>query len=324
MTHTPPPTDSWLPLETPTCKARISPLGAILHDLEFTRPDGTPFRPMAEADWSGKRRPEDTPEVSPHLAELGGEWPCVPFGTSAPDPQHHGFCSNARWQIDHSDDASARLSIAYPEGHAVASVRREVRLDPEAPRVDFQLEITAARDCTLPIGLHPIFRLPDGGAGVTLDWAGGFEASTIPATLAPPGMTLLPATQLTKGGTIATSDGQQVTFPDDFPQQREALVQIWDCDGRFDLHYAAEAMGVRLTWQADDLPNCLLWLANPAHFPGFGPFTGLGVEPISSLFDRGVTPFDDSLASRRAGVALRAGQPWRTSYAISAHALTAT
>ncbi|WP_323765154.1 hypothetical protein [Marinovum sp.] len=317
------PRDGWTPLETAQCSAAIGPLGAILHDLTFHLPGGRSFAPMAEAAWSGTVRPEDLPGLSPHLAELGGEWPCVPFGTSAPDPQHHGYGSNARWQLDHSDGASARMSIDYPAGHDVARLEREVRLSSDAPRAEFTLTVTPARDCLLPIGLHPIFRLPDGGAGVTLDWTGGAEASTVPAALAPAGMGLQPATLVQKGGSLPTRDGGALRFPEAFPRHREALVQIWDCDGEAELRYPDEGAGVRLTWSADDLPHCLLWLANPGtEIPGFGQFTGMGVEPVSSLFDGGVTPFDPSLQGRRAGVQLRAGTPWTTRYEISAFALT--
>ena len=126
--HPSTPLDGWTPLKTAHCSAAVSPLGAILHDLTFTLPDGRKFAPLAEAEWSGRARPEDSPDLSPHLAELGGEWPCVPFGTSPADPQHHGFCSNAVWRLDAADGGSARLSIDYPAGHDIAQVARSVRL----------------------------------------------------------------------------------------------------------------------------------------------------------------------------------------------------
>ena len=147
--------------------------------LTFDMPNGRKFSPMAEADWSGKIDPEAVPDVSPHLAELGGEWPCVPFGTSPSDPQHHGFCSNARWDLDETDGSAARFSIAYPEGHDIASVRRDIKLSDEHLSVTLELEITPARDCLLPLGLHPIFRIPDSGQdGMT--WIGGYDATTRP------------------------------------------------------------------------------------------------------------------------------------------------
>lgn len=321
--HPSTPRDGWTPLKTAHCSAAVSPLGAILHDLTFTLPDGRKFAPLAEAEWSGRARPEDSPDLSPHLAELGGEWPCVPFGTSPADPQHHGFCSNAAWRLDAADGGSARLSIDYPAGHDIAQVARSIRLSPDSPSVTFGLEITAARDCCLPLGLHPIFRLPEGGAGVMLDWTGGQQATTLPKALAPLTLTPVPGAQITKGGPVACLDGTEFRFPAEFPRQREALVQIWDCEGEVALRYAEEAAGVRLTWAPEDLPHCLLWLANPGgENPGLGQFTGLGVEPVSSLFDRGIAPFDDSVADRAAGVALRAGEIWRTQYEISAFPLS--
>ncbi|MDO6729258.1 hypothetical protein Q4577_04455 [Marinovum sp. 2_MG-2023] len=316
------PMPSRIPVQSRFCTAQISPLGAILHDLWFNLPGGRAFSPLAEADWAGKVAPGSVPDLSPHLVELGGEWPCVPFGTSSADPQHHGFCSNADWTLEETDGRTARLAITYPDGHDIASVRREIRLCDDRPAVEFLLDITPARDCLLPIGLHPIFRVPDSAAGGSLVWRGGEQATTIPAELAPPGMALLPGTTVTKGGGIPTRDGANVTFPAEFTQQREALVQIWDCDGQFELRYGAEGAGVRLTWSTEDFPHCLLWLANPgAPIPGLGQFTGLGVEPVSSLFDRGVMPFDPVLEGRKAGVELRAGHIWRTRYEISAFAL---
>ena len=147
--------------------------------------------------------------------------------------------------------------------------------------------------------------------------------SPLPKALAPPTLTPVPGAQVTKGGPVACLDGTEFRFPAEFPRQREALVQIWDCEGEVALRYAGEAAGVRLTWAAEDLPHCLLWLANPGgEIPGLGQFTGLGVEPVSSLFDRGIAPFDDSVADRAAGVALRAGEIWRTQYEISAFPLS--
>lgn len=306
-----------LALRSRHVSAQVGRLGAILHDLRFTLPGGRLFCPLAEAAWSGKVAPESLPDLSPHLAVLGGEWPCVPFGTSPADPQHHGYGSNTDWTLDETDGRSAWFSLAYPEGHDIAALRRGISLSDDAPKVTFELEVTPARDGLMPIGLHPIFRVP-GRAEGALDWAGGAEATTIPAEFAPPGMALAPSVTVARGGRFPTESGPGVAFPAEFTAQREALVQIWDCDCWFELRYAEEGCGARLSWSAEDFPHCLLWLANPgSEIPGLGRFTGLGVEPVSSLFDRGVTPFDPALEGRRAGVALQAGRVWRTRYEIA-------
>lgn len=308
-----------VPLRSQRCEASVGSIGAILHDLTFAMPNGRKFSPMAEADWSGKIDLEMVPDISPHLTELGGEWPCVPFGTSANDPQHHGFCSNARWDLDATDGSTASFSITYPEGHDIASVRREIRLSDDVPAVTFVLEITPARDCLLPLGLHPIFRIPDSGPG-GMDWTGGYDATTIPAGVASPDINLSPGVAVKKNQSIALLTGQDMAFPAELTEQRKALIQIWECEGQFDLRYGAEGASVRLNWNAGDFPHCLLWLANPGrHIPGLGRFTGLGVEPVSSLFDRGVIPFDPILVGRRAGVQLKAGRVWKTQYGISAY-----
>ena len=245
----------------------VQRLGAMLAPLTFVLPDGRQVSPLHIAPWAGDACAEALPGI---LRRLRGDWPCVPFGYSAPaeafpadwariiEPappgeEAHGHSSNAEWTWEPSATDALKLSLDYPRDSPVCQVERTITPDPDAAAVDLDLRIEVRRDCRLPIGLHPVFRLPVLPGDDRVE-PGGFEHGlTYPTAVAPEALLFAPdrrvadlvAVPLRDGGTLdATS------LP--FEREAEELIQLVGVDGTIALHNRAEGYRVRLGWNADN------------------------------------------------------------------------
>jgi hypothetical protein len=171
-------------------EGEVQALGGMLGPVRFRLPGGHVASPFHVAPWAGEPAAAALPGI---LRRLRGEWPCVPFGAerevplggawaglsgAAPDGQPpHGHGSNADWAL--GDGLS--LSVDYPADSPIARLERRIRPDPDAPALDIDLVVHARRDTILPIGLHPTFRVPDGGVVIETE-SGGM---TFPAPVEP-------------------------------------------------------------------------------------------------------------------------------------------
>ncbi|TGR72773.1 hypothetical protein EN832_34555, partial [Mesorhizobium sp. M1C.F.Ca.ET.189.01.1.1] len=68
--------------------------------------------------------------------------------------------SNHDWTWRASGSGSLSLELTYPQASPVERVERTVTPDPSAAAIDIEFRIVVRRACRLPIGLHPVFRLP--------------------------------------------------------------------------------------------------------------------------------------------------------------------
>ncbi|MGX7876932.1 hypothetical protein ACVDG5_033595 [Mesorhizobium sp. ORM6] len=174
----------------------VQRLGAMLAPVTFLLADGRQVSPLHIAPWSNE------PALPGILRKLRGEWPCVPFGYSVPAegwPENwarvmgppepgeeiHGHSSNHDWTWRHSGSGSLSLALAYPERSPVEYVKRTVTPDPLAPAIDIEFNIVVRRACRLPIGLHPVFRLPFETGEASLEFGGFDEGRTYPHDVEP-------------------------------------------------------------------------------------------------------------------------------------------
>lgn len=259
--------------------------GGAVHDLTFILNDGRRFSPLAEAPWRGMI---GNPDVARHLANLGGEWPCVPFGSTEIDSAHHGYGADNDWALHAWNDTSLHIGIDYPLSHPVMSLRRTISVVPGAMSVRFSLEIKMRRPCVLPIGLHPIFRLtPD-----TMLEPGAFaEGQVFPETFEPGASRLTPSARFGEDGLVPNVSG---TLEPVFAQPAglsEELVQLVNCDGTFAVSHLDAGVRATLRWNRSHFPNVLVWVSNRGRqaTPWNGDFIGVGIEPVNSHFDRVLT-----------------------------------
>lgn len=323
-----------LRLEWSHGKALLQSLGAMLAPVDYTLSDGRVVSPLHKPPWANEPPHNDIPPI---LQALRGEWPCVPFGAadvsavndrwrvkdanSENDP--HGYAANAHWQLQRPNDAALKATINYPSHSAIESLERDIQGVDGKSELALKLTIHPRRDTRLPIGLHPVFRLPEKVHDVQLipdqlDSVWTYPADTGGPTLFAPDrqcdlLTKIPGAQ---GTDIDASH-----LP--FTGNNENLLLLTGTQGRFDLLYRSEGFRVVLQWNAEHFPSVLLWISNRGrqNAPWSERHLALGVEPICAAFDFGTDMSNSENPLSQQGtnttLALRAGEPWQTHYSIS-------
>ncbi|MFO1149038.1 MAG: hypothetical protein U1E62_11745 [Alsobacter sp.] len=320
----------------------VQRLGAMLGPVTFVLADGRQVSPLHVAPWAHEPEAQEQPGI---LRKLRGEWPCAPFGYSVPsegwpepwarvmgdaepDEEIHGHCSNHAWTWQEGEAGALSLSLAYPASSPVESVERIIRPDPSGPAVDIEFGIVVRRACRLPIGLHPVFRLPVEAGAATLDLGRFRQGRTYPHDLEP-GAALFAAdaTFSTLAAVPARAGGVIDASRLPLAAETEELLQIEGVDGRAVLANPREGYGVELTWQTEHFPSLLLWISNRGRkgSPWNGRHVALGVEPICSPFGLGPRTALAENPIARSGVPtarqFAPGEPFVTRYRIAAFAL---
>jgi hypothetical protein len=304
----------------------------------FVLGDGRQIAPFHIAPWFERDLPPDQPGI---LQRLRGEWPCVPFGIAVdrpaaagwpasvadqePDPTPHGFGSNHPWRWTAAEAGELALAIDYPASHPIAGLERRIVPIDGSPAIDFELAINVRADCTLPIGLHPVFRLPKTPGAAHLQataraWA-TFPGQVDATSLFAPG-------QLEDAGRPVRTGGGGVIDPFLLPfrQPTEDLLQLLGTDGRASLHNRCEGYRVTLDWNARHFPDLLLWLSLQGRRdpPWDGRHLALGVEPVCAAFDLGsqISAQQNPLSARGTPTArsFRSGERFVTRYRVTVEA----
>jgi len=320
----------------------VQRLGAMMAPVVFLLPDGRQVTPLHVAPWADEPGAERLPGI---LRRLRGDWPCAPFGYSVPtdgfsadwaavmgpaeaDEEVHGHCSNHDWRWAEADGQAIKLTLDYPAASPIARVERTVTPDPAAPAVDLEFAISVRRPCRLPIGLHPVFRLPKQAGAARLELGRFTQGRTYPGTVEPSAPLFL-SNQIfhdlaaVPGRLGETIDASRLPFGVD----TEELLQIEGLSGSVALANHAEGYRARLTWRVEDFPSLLLWISNRGR--KFEPWNGrhlaLGVEPICSPFGLGpATALADNPIAKSGVATARAfapGEAFVTRYRIEAEPL---
>jgi hypothetical protein len=295
-------------------RGEIWPLGATLHRLELRMPDGRLVRPLAEAPWHDDPAITDDATIPAHLRHLGGEWPCVPFGRGPADPVAHGYGTDNAWRLLRGGRDESVWEIVYPADRPVERLRRDVMGVHGNAAVDFQLTVVARRDCTLPVGLHPILRLPEPGGRIVVEGAHS-HGETFPVVFEPGVSRLAKAARFTGADALPLAAGGTETLSELTGSATEEAFQLFGVDGQLRVVYPDDGYAVRLAWEPRDFPTCLFWLSAGGRTasPWGGRFRGLGVEPLDARFEP--TGTASAIAGGRR---FRAGEVWTTRYRISA------
>jgi hypothetical protein len=316
--------------------ASVQALGGMAGLCVFLLPDGRQISPFHIARWASEPVEEATPGI---LRQLRGEWPCVPFGsdgdrraadgwpasTATPtvDNSPHGFAANHEWSLLDGNAQQLELKIAYPEDHPIAELHRRISPDPDAAAIDFELEVTPRRDCVLPIGLHPVFRLPRKPETMRIEVDGRSPAQTYPGD--PDVSSIFAPDQYAEDWhAIKLRDGS-VIDPSRVPLPRhtEDVLQLMHGTGSVALWNTVEGYRVRLTWETEHFPSLMLWFSNFGRQapPWSGRHLALGVEPICSALDLGpqISSQPNPISARGVPTAHRfvANQPFITRYRIA-------
>ncbi len=311
----------------------VQALGGMLGPVRFRLPGGRVVAPFQVAPWAGEEAAEALPGI---LRRLRGEWPCVPFGVERalglggawagladPDPEPappHGHGANAEWTFGEG----LSLAIDYPAASPIARLERHILPDPAAPAIEIRLVVHARADTVLPIGLHPTFRVPDGG--VVVETAGG--GMTFPAEVEPGVSRLAEGAWFDSLGRVPLRGGGHADLSRlPLPFATEELVQLTHPGGEVALSCPAEGFRVRMEWDAAHFPGLAVWVSNRgrAAYPWSGRHQAVGLEPVCAAFDlgprvsAGANPL--SQAGHPTARAFRAGEAFSTALRISVTAL---
>ncbi|MFO0405824.1 MAG: hypothetical protein ACK50Q_05530 [Labrys sp. (in: a-proteobacteria)] len=297
--------------------AEVLPTAAMLRTVSFRLATGQ-FTPFAEPTWA-----PDEPgaaRLSGHMRHLGGDFVCLPFGgggafsRSAPgwepfvvrpaDSLFHGRSADVDWTVAHVGENHVTLTLDEPEPSPIARLERTIAAVPGEPALAMRLVIHARRACRLPIGLHPILRLPDRPGDFALDIPFRFGV-TFPADAE--GME-----RLAEGVTfedlrqVPARAGDAVDLSR-LPLGRpvELVVQLHGISGPIRAVFRDAGAGVRIDWSRDLLPSVQIWLSDRAltSEPWRGTYRGVGVEPTAALFDLGIGPSTEANPVSARGVA---------------------
>ena len=309
----------------------VRAVGGMIAPVEFDLGGGRRISPLHVAPW----KPDG---LSPLMAGLRDEWPCLPFGPArVPDNLppgwrartlengwDHGYCSNHRWELVSCSDAELSFAIELPADDPVERLERHIRAQADAPAIEVELVIHPRRDAVIPFALHPTFVVPKEGVEIV---GGGYAAvHTYPMPPEPGVSRLRPGLVASSLKALPAEGGTTLDvtcLP--LPFKSEELLQVAECKPPFVLRYAEQHAEVLLDWDTAHLPDALLWISNGgrAHAPWAGTHYALGIEPNNSCFDLTsvATPPESHPLARRTGLQLRAGVPLRIAYRLSARAL---
>jgi hypothetical protein len=319
-----------------TGAATLSTNAAMLLDAVFDL-EGQDARPFARAPWLG----DPPPGLPGHLAELAGEFVCVPFGSaalpaeasphwaglgaSAPVPPH-GPSADGEWMLTSSTPTTATFAMEYPAHGAVELIERTVAAASDGIGLDFSLTVHVREATRVPIGVHPILRLPErpGALVLSAQFAEGF---TYPArvhgtSVTRPGRTFASLQEVpSEHGMLDVS-----RLPLDRPV--EDVLQLCGVLGPVTADFTDEGFRLTLDWDREALPSLLIWLSDRAlaEEPWNSRYRGLGLEPVASAFDLppSVSASRNPISDRGhiTAVALRPGEPWRFSSSVRIERLT--
>lgn len=234
---------------------------------------------------------------------LKGDFFCAPFGirpqstidgyestdSSSEKEYAHGYSSNGKWMQTESSDDKAIITLQYKES-VISRVDREVSFLEERSGISFKNSVFVDGDTNLPIGAHPIFKLPErtGAAKLVLPKCKKIytypiktdETSILKTNQAVDDITKMP---------MANGESIDMThLPLEFETEEVIMIAGVE-DGRVCLENHDEGYRAVLEFEVDKIPNILLWVSN--HGRQFEPWNGrnlcLGIEPIASAFDFG-------------------------------------
>lgn len=306
----------------------------------FRLKTGQSISPLFSAPWRANDAISKA-DLPPILEHLGGEWPCVPFGgpgcrndlpegwnaanTEDWDGFAHGFGSNHDWKLSKPDRHAIRAEIPYPAKAPISRLIRHIRLNPDRPVIDFALSVHVRRKTRVPIGLHPVLDLAGfAPESCRLETGSDAKAWSFPV-------------DVEAGRTAFAPNQQDVPFcnlraPDGTPanttmlprvSETEDLLLLTNTGGAVTLIYPQDQYRIRLSWEQEKLPSCVLWYSNGGRLghPWLGKVRAIGIEPVAAAFDLGIghslsrdTPL--SRAEVDTAVLIHPDQPFNIRYSL--------
>ena len=309
--------------------------------------DGKNIKPLHEADWVNDTS-DDFKSLPGILQNLKGEFPCVPFGINSPVEElaeewqssysekpyivnePHGYCSNKNWELVSLESCEAEFKINYPENDIINFLKRKIKVNDDEPgKIYCTLQINVKKDCELPIGLHPMIKIPKDMNKIKII-PGSFEFG-----LNYPGLVLREKTlgeigkefltlEKVKGFSGENIDISKPPFEGNF----EDLFQLCGIDGTVSIENYEENYKFNFDWNPRHFSSVLMWVSNKGRteYPWNSNHVTLGFEPITSVFGLSThisTNSENPIAKRGILTAIKLfkDQPLETNYSFSINKL---
>jgi hypothetical protein len=313
---------SEIAISSPYVRARVLIDGGLLWRPEFLLGDSQWVTPLAEAPWAEDPAIQRDQSLPPYIRKLGGAFLGLPFGgrgvppgllgwhETPATPPHHGICASAIWSAKQIGSDRVDLVLEPGPENPLSRIEQTIRCAPDCAKISVIVSAMARSDLRLPLGYHPVLRLPEFPAKIRVN--ANFERGHVfPYALNPLGRAKPSATFF--GLEDVPGEATERLDFSSLPHGRatEELLLLTRVAGPIDTHFDDSGFVLRLDWDRATLPNCLMWLhdgATKSH-PWGGSFRGLGVEPCASAFD--FSGSDDPLAKGgdTTAVEFRADEP---------------
>ena len=285
-----------LKLETDYSEAEISLFGAMT-TAEFLVNDKK-INPFYNRPWNSHETEDD------FLQNLHGDFFCLPFGT-APMPHAldgawgftpamakrkeypHGYSSHGEWTLVSQNSNTAQLRLEYAN-QDIREVQRKITL--EKTSIYFEDVVKIERAVSLPVGIHPIFRLPNtnNASKLIIPECSGIHTFPINVDESSHFKNNIMFHDLAK---VPCKDGETIDATQlPLPYAEEELLMLANVkEGKVVLQNIEEKYAVVLEWDKNKYQHCLLWMSNRGR--QYSPWSGrnlcIGIEPITAPFDLG-------------------------------------
>lgn len=233
----------------------------------------------------------------------------------------HGYSSNHHWDLHKTAEHSLSGTIRYPEDHPIEALERHVKGIAGRREVVCTLTVTPRHDCNLPIGLHPVFRLPENNGDAILDVGPHRNVWSHPLDEDVPLSLVEPNCQFESLDNLWSRDGEPLSLTKlPQPGRSETLLLLTGACGRVSLTNRVERYRLTLVWDTAVFPSLMLWFSNHGRLqrPWNGRHLALGIEPVRAAFDLGAgisgQPNPLNRAGTKTAYAFKAGVTLSTTY----------
>jgi hypothetical protein len=232
-----------------------------------------------------------------------------------------------------ADRGSDFLSIRFedPSDHPIAWVERHFAVDRGSPAVTRTLRIMPRRDAALPVGIHPVLRLPRTNGALRIR-PGSFRFGMTSPYLMGDGRPLAGlGRRFSDLSAVSGEQGQVIDFSrPPFAGHYEDAVQLVGASGSVAADNLEEFYTVTIEWDRAALPSCILWYSNEglAPPPWNRRHRALGIEPACAALGLGIKASAGRNPINAEGeptaVAFTADRVWQTTYRLSVGVAPAT
>ena len=309
--------------------------------------NGKVIKPLHEPNWL-EDKSQDFESLPGILKNLKGEFPCVPFGINSSiidltnewkssyseKPyivnEPHGYSANKKWELVNLESHEAEFKITYPENDFVSFLNRKIKVNDNEPNKIFcSLQINVKQDCELPIGLHPMLRIPKNFSKVKIR-PGNFKFG-----LNYPGIVLKDKTLGAIGKEFESLEkvmglnGENIDLSmPPFKGNYEDLFQLCGVDGNVSIENYEDNYILDFKWNPSHFTSVLMWVSNKGRteYPWNSNHVTMGFEPITSAFGLSThvsTNNENPIVKRNVPTTIKFFKdlPFETHYSFSIHQL---